>query len=91
MALFAVAALAGPAVGQTGAPLPWMDATLAPDARANLVQAQMTPDEELILVKGYIGIYAKQSSAGCRPMRCAGCCRAPPAMCRAFHGSGFRR
>ncbi|MEJ0028762.1 MAG: beta-glucosidase [Rhizomicrobium sp.] len=56
-----IAALAGPAPAQPTAPQPWMDNTLSPDTRADLVQAQMTADEELLLVRGYIGIDAKQS------------------------------
>lgn len=35
---------------------PWMNPSLSPDARAELVQAQMTRDEELTLVDGYLGI-----------------------------------
>lgn len=39
------------------APLaPWMNTTLSPDARADLLIAQMTEDEELQLVKGYWGV-----------------------------------
>jgi beta-glucosidase len=33
--------------------MPWMNTSLSPDERANLIQAQMTQDEELILVRGY--------------------------------------
>ena len=36
-------------------PLPWMEKSLAPDARADLVQTYITRDEELTLVKGYFG------------------------------------
>lgn len=36
---------------------PWMDKSLPPDVRADLVQAQMTRDEELTLVSGYFGVY----------------------------------
>ena len=54
-------ALAGQAAAQQSPPQPWMDATLSPDARADLVQAQMTQDEELLLVKGYFGANTKQS------------------------------
>lgn len=36
---------------------PWMDKTLPADVRADLVQAQMTRDEELVLVSGYFGVY----------------------------------
>ncbi|MGH6876890.1 MAG: beta-glucosidase family protein [Rhizomicrobium sp.] len=35
---------------------PWMDVSLHPDARADLLQAQMTQDEELQLVMGYFGV-----------------------------------
>lgn len=35
---------------------PWMNATLPPDVRADLVQAQMTRAEELILVDGFLGL-----------------------------------
>ena len=35
---------------------PWMNTTLSPDARADLLQAQMTRDEELILVDGISGV-----------------------------------
>jgi len=34
---------------------PWMDSALPPDQRADLLQAQMTEDEQLQLVKGYYG------------------------------------
>ena len=59
LTLFLAMALVGSAAAQPSAP--WMDATLSPDARASLVQAQMTADEELVLVMGYVGIYTKQS------------------------------
>ena len=35
---------------------PWSDPELAPDARADLLDAQMTQDEELQLVHGYFGV-----------------------------------
>jgi beta-glucosidase len=35
---------------------PWMNTSLSPDARADLLQAQLTRDEELILVHGYFGV-----------------------------------
>ena len=44
----------GGAIAQPGRP--WMNTALSPDARANLVQAQMTRDEEFILVDGYLGV-----------------------------------
>src|SRR6516225_8390958 len=40
------------AMAQT-APMPWMDATLAPDQRADLVLAAMSQDEKLSLVHGF--------------------------------------
>jgi beta-glucosidase len=36
---------------------PWLDKSLPSDVRADLVQAQMTRDEELTLVSGYFGVY----------------------------------
>ncbi|HUO99101.1 MAG TPA: beta-glucosidase [Rhizomicrobium sp.] len=47
--LTAAAAVAQP-------PAPWMNTALSPDARAELIQAQMTRDEELTLVHGYLGV-----------------------------------
>lgn len=35
---------------------PWMNPALPPDARADLVQAQMTLDEHFILIDGYVGV-----------------------------------
>ena len=43
---------------QASAAQPWMNTSLSPDARADLVQAQLTQDEELTLVHGYMGINA---------------------------------
>ncbi|MGC9953632.1 MAG: glycoside hydrolase family 3 C-terminal domain-containing protein [Rhizomicrobium sp.] len=37
-------------------PPPWSDKSLSGDARADLVQAQMTREEELTLVRGYFGV-----------------------------------
>ncbi len=48
-ALFAAGAMAQPNA-------PWMNTALTPDQRAELVQAQMTRDEEFILVNGYLGV-----------------------------------
>jgi len=45
----------GAAFAQPAAGPPWSDATLSPDARADLLQAQMTTEEQLVLVKGYYG------------------------------------
>jgi len=53
-----VATLAGPAAAQPAAP--WMNVALSPDVRADLVQAQMTTDEQFLLVKGYIGANARE-------------------------------
>ncbi len=56
-------ALAGSAaslsVAQTAGPAdhPWMNASLSPDARADLVLAQMTSDEKFQLVNGYLGMW----------------------------------
>jgi beta-glucosidase len=54
-------AFSGAAQGQTivqvSIPPAWMNTALTPDARANLVQAQLTQDEELALVHGYFGVY----------------------------------
>jgi beta-glucosidase len=52
-----IAALCGPLAAQFGAPPqkpkgPWMDASLPPDKRADLVAAQMTLDEKLSLLHG---------------------------------------
>ncbi|HJW40721.1 MAG TPA: hypothetical protein VJ476_05745, partial [Rhizomicrobium sp.] len=42
--------------GAAAQPAPaWMDQSLSADARADLVQAQMSQDDELLLVKGYFG------------------------------------
>jgi len=35
---------------------PWMNAALSPDVRADLVQSQLTRNEELTLVHGYLGV-----------------------------------
>lgn len=35
---------------------PWMNTALSPDRRADLLQAQMTRDEDLTLVRGYFGM-----------------------------------
>ncbi|HEY6578467.1 MAG TPA: beta-glucosidase [Rhizomicrobium sp.] len=44
------------AAAQTNVRTPWMDTALAPDARADLLEAQMTQDETLQLVMGYFGV-----------------------------------
>jgi beta-glucosidase len=54
---FGVSLLVFGATAATAQPnQPWMNSALSPDARADLVQAQMTRDEELILVDGYLGV-----------------------------------
>jgi len=53
---FSLAACAAGAQAQQAAGPPWMNTALSPDARADLVQAQMTRDEEFILVRGYVGV-----------------------------------
>ncbi|MGC9953121.1 MAG: beta-glucosidase [Rhizomicrobium sp.] len=55
--LLAAAAFVPVAALAQSAAQPWMDASLSPDARADLVQAQMTEDEELMLVDGYFAVY----------------------------------
>src|SRR5579864_2140650 len=58
-----LASIAGPvllaataAAAPTDPARPWMDPELAPDARADLLDAQLTQDEELQLVHGYFGV-----------------------------------
>ncbi|MDE2184269.1 MAG: glycoside hydrolase family 3 C-terminal domain-containing protein [Alphaproteobacteria bacterium] len=46
---------------------PWMNQDLSPDQRADLVQAQMTPDEEFTLVRGYLGLDEIQNPIFPRP------------------------
>lgn len=60
----ALAALAAASIGsgfaamaQTPADRPWLDRSLPADVRADLIQAQLTRDEELTLVDGYFGVY----------------------------------
>lgn len=55
--LQAFAQSAVPPQNDTSASQPWMDKSLPPDVRADLVQAQMTRDEEMTLVSGYFGVY----------------------------------
>lgn len=40
---------------------PWMDSSLSADARADLLQAQMSQDEQLLLLKGYYGANVKMT------------------------------
>jgi len=42
-------------VAATAQPAPWMNTALTPDRRADLVQAEMTRDEKLVLIRGYYG------------------------------------
>jgi beta-glucosidase len=53
----ALAFMAASAEAQTVSPPAWMNTMLSPDARASLLQAQMTQTEQLTLVDGYIGLY----------------------------------
>jgi beta-glucosidase len=53
--------------------VPWMNAALAPDQRADLLAAQLNQDEELTLVKGYFGAslkltFIKPSPAALQPV-----------------------
>ncbi|HEY5347046.1 MAG TPA: beta-glucosidase [Rhizomicrobium sp.] len=61
LALAVLLAFSGTARAQTEVqvtiPPAWMNAGLSPDARADLVLAQMNQDEELTLVHGYFGVY----------------------------------
>jgi len=52
--LFSAGAVAQPAP-------PWMDSHLSPDARAELVQAEMSQAEQLLLLKGYYGANVQMS------------------------------
>jgi beta-glucosidase len=55
LAAFGFCLLAASAFAQPPAQ-PWMNTALSPDARADLVQAQLTRNEELSLVHGYLGV-----------------------------------
>jgi beta-glucosidase len=46
---------------------PWMNTALMPDQRADLIEAQMTRDEELTLVHGYLGIYVPNRAYRMQP------------------------
>ncbi len=46
---------AGGETSRSSAPLPWMNTALGADARADLLLAQMTEDEQLEMVMGYVG------------------------------------
>jgi beta-glucosidase len=54
--VFSLATSAAGAAAQQTPNRPWMNPALSPDLRADLVQAQMTRDEELTLVRGYQGM-----------------------------------
>jgi len=54
-------------------PTPWMNPALAPDARADLIEQQMTLDEKLQLVQGFYGsninfIWSKPAPQKYRPL-----------------------
>src|ERR1700733_1407652 len=57
---------------QPGSAMPWMNAVLSPQQRADLLQAQMSRDEELILVMGYWGtrgsIYSRAIPKNIQPL-----------------------
>jgi beta-glucosidase len=55
-----------PAAAASLAP-PWMNTALTPDQRADLIHAQMTRDEELTLVHGYLGIYVPNRTYRMQP------------------------
>jgi len=47
--------------------LPWMNTALSPDQRTALLQPQLTRDEELTLVHGYLGIYVPNRAYRMQP------------------------
>jgi len=57
---------------QAGASMPWSNAGLRPEQRADLLQAQMSQDEELTLVMGYWGtrgsIYSRPIPKNIQPL-----------------------
>jgi beta-glucosidase len=55
--VLAVVPTAASASAQGISARPWLDKSLSPDIRAELIQAQMTREEELKLVSGYFGVY----------------------------------
>src|SRR6516162_1490431 len=73
---FGIAVSAGAPAQTTqgsGSSQPWMNKVLTPDARADLLQAEMTQDEALQLVIGYIGStlrfpFAKPAPEALRPL-----------------------
>jgi beta-glucosidase len=69
-----LALCAGPAMAQSQpqaqlpAPIPpWMNTALSPDQRTALLQPQLTRDEELTLVHGYLGIYVPNRAYRMQP------------------------
>ena len=67
-----LALCAGPSVAQTQAQIqppapPWMNTSLSPDQRTALLQPQLTRDEELTLVHGYLGIYVPNRAYRMQP------------------------
>jgi len=67
-----LALCAGPAVAQPQIQLPapvppWMNTALSPDQRTALLQPQLTRDEELTLVHGYLGIYVPNRTYRMQP------------------------
>jgi beta-glucosidase len=73
---FGIAVSAGAPAQTTqgsGSSQPWMNKVLTPDARADLLQAEMTQDEALQLVIGYMGStlrfpFAKPAPEALRPL-----------------------
>jgi beta-glucosidase len=72
--LFATSVLAQPGQPEPAPPpMPWMNPALAPDARADLVEHEMTLDEKLQLVEGFYGsninfIWSKPAPPKYRPL-----------------------
>ena len=67
LALCAGSAEAQPQVQLPAPALPWMNTALTPDQRAALIQPQLTRDEELSLVHGYLGIYVPNRAYRMQP------------------------
>jgi beta-glucosidase len=44
-----------PPAPPSASPTPWMNTALSPDARASLVEAQMTQDEKFLIIEGFYG------------------------------------
>src|SRR6516164_11176347 len=70
--VIAVSAAAAQTIQGSGSQ-PWMNKALTPDARADLLQAEMTQDEALQLVIGYMGStlrfpFAKPAPDALRPL-----------------------